>query len=320
MKIHLITNCTSRKSSKLKHDVKIKDICGGSDFPSKQWQQKLQIQNDLVPAINVYVGDHWSKVIDIYNLNYPVWVVSAGYGLISAKQEVCSYNATFNANDENSVSRLYRDESLAKNNIRWWNEINFKETTQENDIGPIQELYRKNLADVFFIVVPPNYLKVLEPEILKLTTSGIINTANTFIFSSNQKLASPLKSLFYQAKDDFCKSLGGSRISLNIRLANQIIKNISLERAVTPQVKEMYNALVKNSSPAERFNRKKMTDGDVNSFIENELKNVNRRETSASKLLRNLRDKGMACEQKRFSKLYKAFIEKPLEQELIGNI
>lgn len=320
MKIHLITNCTSSKSSKLQHDVNIKDISGDTRSPSTQWVNKLKKQKDLVAAIDVYVGDHWSKVNEIYNLNHPVWVVSAGYGLIPAKRKISSYNATFNANNENSVSRFYSGESLTDKNISWWNEINLKAIPQTKSIGPIEELYKNNPSDIFFVVVPPNYLKVLAPELLKLTTNGIINTENTFIFSSKQALKPLLQNLFFQAKDDFCEQLGGSRISLNIRLASKILKGLTLERAVAHQVRKIYNDLLTNAAPAERFNRKKMTDEDVDNFIMNELLSMSLKESSASKLLRVLRNKGMACEQKRFGKLYKTIAEKQLKQELIGSI
>lgn len=320
MKIHLITNCTSSKSSKLKHDVKIKDICDKTLSPSKNWLDKIQSQKDLVAAIDVYVGDHWSKVNEVYNLDFPVWVVSAGYGLISAKQEISSYNATFNANDENSVSKFFSGESLAEKNISWWNKINAKESTVHKKAGPIEELYIDNTTDIFFIVVPPNYLKVLEPELQKLASSGTLHKENTFIFSSKQNLNPSLRDFYFQAKDNFCKDLGGSRISLNIRLASYIIKRLTLEGAVAPQVESLYNDLLKNLPPAEKFNRKRMTDEDVYHFIREELESLGIKESSASKLLRTLRSKGMACEQKRFGKLYKEFIEMKLKQELIGNI
>jgi hypothetical protein len=320
LKIHLITNCTSSKSNKLKHDVKIKDINEESCSPTKSWFYKLQSQKDLVAAIDVYVGDHWSKVNEIYNLAFPVWVVSAGYGLISAKKEISSYNATFNGNNENSVSKFFSGENLAEKNISWWNEINIKETNGCQEYGPIEGLYKKHTSDLFFIVVPPNYLKVLEPELQKLVSSGIVHKENTFIFSSKQNLNPSLKNFYFQAKDNFCKHLGGSRISLNIRLANYIMKRLTLERAVAPQVENLYNELLKNSPPAEKFNRKKMTDEDVFHFITEELESSGINKSSASKLLRALRSKGMACEQKRFGKLYKEFIEAKFDQKFIGSI
>jgi len=320
LKIHLITNCTSSKSSKLKHDVKIKDICDKTRSPSKNWLDKIQSQKDLVAAIDVYVGDHWSKVNEVYELGMPVWVVSAGYGLISAKQEISSYDATFNGNHENSVSNFFSGESLAERNISWWNKINAKESTEHQEAGPIEELYLDNTSDIFFIVVPPNYLKVLEPELQKLASIGIVHKENTFIFSSKQNLKPSLRDFYFQAKDNFCKDLGGSRISLNIRLASHIIRRLSLEGAVAPQVESLYNDLLKDLPPAKKFNRKRMTDEDVYHFIREELESTDIKDSSASKLLRTLRSKGMACEQKRFGKLYKEFIEMKLKQELIGNI
>jgi hypothetical protein len=232
-----------------------------------------------------------------------VWVVSAGYGFISIEKEISSYDATFNSNNENSVSRFFSEGNLVDKNVNWWNRIN-KNILKGEPVGPLEYLYKNNLDDIFFFVVPPNYLKVLEPELDKLVTTGIINKKNTFIFSSKQNLEESLTSLFFAAKDDFCKYLGGSRISLNIRLASHILKALDLERAVAPQVEKLYNEILINSSPAKKYNRKKLSDKEVNDFIKSELKLLNIKNASASKLLRILRDKGMACEQKRFSKLY----------------
>lgn len=98
------------------------------------------------------------------------------------------------------------------------------------------------------------------------------------------------------------------------------MKRLTLERAVAPQVENLYNELLKNSPPAEKFNRKKMTDEDVFHFITEELESSGINKSSASKLLRALRSKGMACEQKRFGKLYKEFIEAKFDQKFIGSI
>ena len=307
MKVHLITNCSSGKSSKLGKKVQIKSICNENHSPSKAWLELLKRKKNLLEAIDVYVGDHWSQVKDVFNANIPVWVVSAGYGFISAKEKITSYDATFNGNHENSVSRFFYGSTLAEKNSIWWDQIN--DTNSLSSAGPIERLYKSNESDVFFIVVPPNYLKVLEPELKKLVASGVINDKNTFIISSKQNLEPSLKEFFFQSKDNLCKKLKGSRISLNIRLANYVIKRLETQRDISSQVKSIYKGLFEELPPAEKFNRKKMTDEDVFQFLRGELQSRNDKFPSASYLLRVLRDNGMACEQKRFGKIYKEFIE-----------
>ncbi len=319
MKVHLITNCTSSKSSKIKSSVNVKEIINSNKSASTEWSKKLKKQSDTVKAINLYVGDHWSKVTEIYNLNHAVWVVSAGYGLISADHDVTTYNATFNSNDENSVSQFVSEGSLADKNIIWWNSINKNNLLIPNSVGPMEKLYEDNPSDVFFIAVPPTYLKVLEPELSLLATKGVIHKDNTFIFSSKQSIKPSLDNLFYQAKDDLCSYLGGSRISLNIRLTSYIIKKISLTKNISAQVKTLYHDVLNNAPPAERFSRQKMTDEDISNFINQEIKHKNINDMSATKLLRTLRNNGQACEQKRFGKLYKLVLRQQLEQNSIGN-
>lgn len=308
MKIHLITNCTNSKSSKIKHNIKLENIDSVECFPSQVWMNTLSMQQGLCPAIDLYVGDHWARVVDVYNQNFPVWIISAGYGLISADENICSYNATFTPNDANSVSRFYSGDSLAEKNITWWKNIHSAKAVGSGDLAPIEKLYVENKSDVFFIALPPNYLKVIEPEIIKLIQGGLITKNNTFIFSTKQNLDSSLESLFYQAKDDLCEQLGGSRISLNIRLASYILKKISLKKSTVHQVKHFYSELLMNSKPAIRFDRVKMTDEKIICFIRDESILLGYENASASRLLRILRDKGMACEQTRFRALFKSTI------------
>lgn len=273
-------------------------------FPSQEWLNKLSSQKGLCPAIDVYVGDHWTRVVEVYNQNVPVWIISAGYGLISADEKICSYNATFSPNDANSVSKFYSGESLAEKNRTWWKNIHPSKSEGPVDLTPIEKLYFKNKSDAFFIALPPNYLKVIEPELIKLMQSGLITKNNTFIFSSKQNLDSSLENLFYQVKDDFCEQLGGSRISLNIRLVSYILKKVSTKKSVVAQVKNFYNELLEGSKPAKRFDRMKMSDEKIIRFIRDESMLIGYENASASRLLRILRDKGMACEQSRFRTLF----------------
>ncbi|KKL96461.1 hypothetical protein LCGC14_1844270 [marine sediment metagenome] len=298
MKIHLITNCTSRKLHKLTSKVHLKDISKDAISPSENWTKILSKQVDLLPALDAYAGDHWAKVKDIERLGASLWIVSAGYGLISADTKICSYNATFNSNDENSVSKFYSKENLKEKNRCWWKDIH------KGRESSIEKIYFDHPGDIFFIALPPNYLKVIEPELDNLASCGVINLHNTYIFSSKQDLSLSLKECFYQAKEDFCEQLGGSRVSLIIRLARYIFKGLSLKEPTYPQVQKMYNALLLGSSPVKHINRRKMTDKNVIDFILTELNDSTLTKISTTKLLKKMRDQGMGCEHKRFSKIY----------------
>ncbi|ATC99584.1 hypothetical protein [Pseudoalteromonas spongiae] len=305
MKFHLITNCTSSKSSKAEYKLHFSDFINNSNV-AHSWLEALNDSKPTIKAIDMYVGDHWNNVREIHNLGVPISIVSAGYGLVSSEHLINSYDATFSANTENSVGQIFKSNYLSERNVEWWKTIH----QISSNTSPVKSLVNENLDSFFIIALTPDYLKVLEPELIELVATKKINIMNTAIISRDVSLHSSLKSLHYKNSEDFCHELGGSRISLNIRLAKYLIKDIDKSGHIRNQLENKFNALVLKAKPAKKYNRKKLSDTELMNFIESELNLGDSAKISASVLLRTLRNKGLACEQKRFSSLYRNVINK----------
>jgi len=98
--------------------------------------------------------------------------------------------------------------------------------------------------------------------------------------------------------------LGGSMQSVNVRLAEEIVKaagggDITLDSATLAT-----KGLMEKAPPLERFSRQSLSDEQVSAFIVERL--TPEVVPSCSVLHRQLRNEGMACEQSRFSRLYKS--------------
>lgn len=89
--------------------------------------------------------------------------------------------------------------------------------------------------------------------------------------------------------------------ALSARLATELAtipeRKFSMATAV-----ERTEKLMANAAPLPRFQRRVLSDSQIVEFIAHRRLEVTN--ASASRLLRDLRDQGMACEQSRFGRLF----------------
>ncbi|WP_236053943.1 hypothetical protein [Streptomyces musisoli] len=101
-------------------------------------------------------------------------------------------------------------------------------------------------------------------------------------------------------------ALGGTRTSLNVRMAASWLEHCTPGHLITPSAQARWKAWADQVARPERYERQSMTDEAVIDFIEQSK--GSHPGYSRTRLLRLLRDQGMACEQKRFADLYTATI------------
>jgi len=304
VKVHLITNCTSNKRKfSSKPRVELGGIKSNNLLDVKNWLNLLHRNEEKIVAFDLYLGDHWSIARDIYQQDRYVWVISAGWGLINIETPIYPYDATFAKGEFNSVAYSDPQNSVIEQNRKWWN------TLQKNRIldFSIEKIFDDFSEDYFFIAVSPQYIKVIEPELVELKRNGVITSKNTFIITSGKGLQEPLQELQYLVSEDFCSILGGSRTSLNIRLARYLIDGCDISGDVQEFVASKYSLLCESSEPAKKYDRSKLTDEEVITFIKKVI--TLGKVCSATAGLKELRSEGMACEQKRFGRLFKVVRE-----------
>ncbi|MET9085555.1 hypothetical protein ABZX77_27345 [Streptomyces sp. NPDC004237] len=102
------------------------------------------------------------------------------------------------------------------------------------------------------------------------------------------------------------QALGGTRTSLNVRMATSWLEHCTPGHLITPAAQARWKTWADQAARPERYSRRPMTDEAVIDFIEKSKDS--HPGYSRTRLLRLLRDQGMACEQKRFADLYTATI------------
>lgn len=301
MKIHLITNCTNLKKSNIKGKIQLKNLIENNSAQTivNSWCEKLEKAEQKAPANEVYAGDHWKVAKSIIKPSLELWVLSAGYGLIHSSSQIGSYDATFSSGSENSINKT------GLTNREWWKTLHQRRNSDALKCQSLRSLVSTNADDVFFIAASPDYLRVIQDELKQLVLEKKLSNKNFFIVSSKHNVDENLTPFFLESKADFCSTIKGGRVSLNIRLAKYLLGESEVHIFDSKSIIDKYNNLEKNSIKLLVKNRKKLSDEEVVSFIENELKIYQGAKVSASMLLKNLRNKNLACEQKRFTRLLK---------------
>jgi len=299
LKVHLITNCTNLKKSNIQGKVTLENVIKKheSNRIVRAWFEHLENAEQKVPANEVYAGDHWKVAMSIVRPNINLWVLSAGYGLINSSSHIGSYDATFSKGSKNSISKT----GLSNND--WWKSLHQVRKSEGFECNSLHSLVSRNVDDVFFIAASPDYLKVIQDELKELLLDKKLTNKNLFIISSKHNIDKKLTPYFLESSADFCNSLKGGRVSLNIRLARYLLEKININKFSPNHIIDKYNHLKASSQKQLVNKRKKLSDDEINSFIIKELEVNQGLKTSATMLLKRLRSKNLACEQKRFTKL-----------------
>lgn len=330
-KLILISTCTNNKRvtphPSCRLDSCIEDTHAGT---ITQWNKNLKKQQGKIQARQLYSGTHWKETMACVEtakekgLSPELWILSAGWGLISAEQEICSYSATFSPGEDSIRNLPWPQELAPKEQARlWWAEINRRLLLQAPRTLPELRARFDNAANLsFMLILSKEYFSAIENELIELVTQSaevIIVSAGIFseINGAHPLLKDhilPLNDKFKQA-DDY---LNKTNVSLNARLATWIISNHHQELlSGLPCLHRTIKEIEESLPEMKRRNVVKMTDEEVISFID---KHYEPGTSTATRLLRALRhEEEKSCEQKRFGRLFKQYVTKQSKQGLLSD-
>jgi hypothetical protein len=298
----LITNCTNLKKTNIKGKVQLKNLnlANKPDTIIDSWYKQLESAQEKLPASDVYAGDHWKVAKSVLDQNIDLWVLSAGYGLIHNSTNIGSYDATFSSGSDNSINKT------GISNSEWWDKLHQVRDGKAFKCQSLYSLVSNNIEDVFFVAASPNYLNVIQNELKQLVVDRKLTNKNFFIISSKHNIDEKLTPYFLESNADFCRTINGGKVSLNIRLAKYLLDEFKCRKFDSTIVTNKYNTLKKNTPKQLIKERKKLSDAEITDFILRELSAYKGIKVSASMLLKKLRSANLACEQKRFSRLLTA--------------
>lgn len=335
-KIHIIAGCTSRKRVSPTKELGSISPRANIERRAADWWENLntssaensdkdaefQKNHGKIKASDLYIGSYWSNIrqlsskASVSDFVSDLWIISAGYGLISSSDNIYSYSATFTPGDKNSVTNGGGDVKKRAEILRkWWELISNFRLPQSSSPRKLSQLFRENSEDYFLIVASANYLTAVEADLLEGVKSLsspenlIIITSKSF---SNENLQKNIVAVDarLQCSGDCAENCQkhllprGIRGAISAALAVKIIERARENGFNAPNVKQFIQNGIEKSPLLVNTARTRVDETEIRKFISQEL--IKSPSASCTSLLLKLRNDGLACEQKRFREIYQS--------------
>ncbi|MFF7457901.1 hypothetical protein [Kitasatospora sp. NPDC008115] len=253
----------------------------------------MKAADQRVPLTDLYQGDHWTKAQALVPLASKagfipeLWVASAGLGLRPVTDTAPAYAATFSPRHADSVAGSPDDSA------RWWRCLQADDSTRS-----LATLSQR--GDVL-LVLSEAYANVMVSDL-----DGLAQGKNNTVLIGGAQGHPGITRVPSDAT--LRHALGGTLTSLNVRMAAAWLEHCSNARLTSPEIQTAWNTWTAQVSKRETYNRRPLTDEAVIEFIR--TNHAQHPDHSRTRMLRELRGQGLACEQKRFAHLYAVTVEK----------
>ena len=185
----------------------------------------------------------------------------------------------------------------------WWSALGDWQGPTPDRPRSIRALVAADPAALFMFVLSKSYLRACGVDITA-ATANIRDPNRLFIVSAGTEPQGALAEFLVPADARLQAELGGTRRALNARIGAHLLSAGVHSR---DEAARHLERLLAAQPPIPRYNREKQSDHEILSFIAGRLAQAPT--TSASQLLREFRDAGLACEQHRFTRLYRTLAE-----------
>lgn len=307
--MHIVVTCTKRKTQPIAAALKVRSLRKDTlAHRSAEWIHRLATATGArIAAGDIYCGDHWQVVktlapaAEASGYKATIWICSAGYGLLSLDSRILPYAATFALQHPDSICRKVSGDCKGSLAQAWWRLLS--EWTGPNWPIPrrLAELPLLYPQSVIWVIASEIYLHAIAEDV-KALAAALANPEHLSLFSAGTKSLLGLTEYLLPLDARLQALAGGARRSLNTRLARYALLGLRETGAEHTSVKGAFTALIKAQRPPVVPARCHATDRDLERFILSALRKDPRRKFSP--LLRELRDRGVACECRRFASLF----------------
>jgi hypothetical protein len=297
--LHVIVTCTNRKTLPVPPGLRLDNVLGQGTAPrARKWAARLAAATNtpLVAAHDLYAGEHWMIARGLPGragrMRAQLWVCSAGYGLIPADAQIRPYAATFSGGSD-------RVPGGADGARLWWHALADWAGPAPGQPRSIRSLVAADRSAAFLLALSASYLDACRDDIA--AAAGQVADPDTFmVVSAGARFAGSAGLAMVPADARLQAFLGGTRQALNARIAAYLLSTEISSRA---EATHCMTRLLAEQAPLTRYERKKLSDQEVIEMIACRLAQAPG--ISASRLLREFRDAGYACEQQRFASLHR---------------
>ena len=325
----ILGTCTNQKRLPPSPETQFDSLPSGlGEELAPVWISRLRESGQpRVASKDLYVGSAWNETIACVNsaqqvaLDSSLWVLSAGWGLISDDAQITSYSATFATGTDSIHNAQWPHGTSAKErNQAWWRAINSgrKDDTPKS-IADFAQIYPDPDRVIFLLILSPAYFQAIEPELNELVHRGYqVAIFSAGVYADFSDRPSLLKENIMPINDKFKQVdqyLNHTNVSLNSRVTNWAIQQFPNE--IMEGTASLYARLNEKEQSLPEMERRpviSMTDEQVLAFIAEQYVPDS---SSASQLLKVLRhEEKKSCERKRFANLFKKYEEENKSQGL----
>lgn len=305
--INLVVSCTNRKRYPTAPGLAVREL-SERDVAGRlhAWKERLHTATaDLHRAEDLYSGDHWAVARSIpgmaleSGLTVGLWICSAGYGLIQSNNLLKSYQATFAPESADYVANDASDRSTATR--VWWQGIcGVRLSGSKGAPRTLAQLATAHPRTPMLVALSVDYLDAVADDLqavlerpffrehLSIVSCG---TAGRHVWDHSLLPCDGLMS----------GPLGGTLTSINVRIARRLLASLNGKEPTVARLTALAHSIPRAAAPVPA--RQTRSDAQILAFIRKALRRSP--PPSRSRLLREYRDAGLACEQGRFAQLYK---------------
>jgi len=297
----VITNCTGRKSQTPEPQLrKPSKITTQNDIRecALSWAISIQTSNRLCIAENLYQGRSIvdSKAVSDM-LDADSYVISAGLGLVSAKDLIPSYELT--VVDGSPFGKQL--EKKGYSNQEWWESLNGALKKTKN---PLSKLINNGRYKQIFIALPSSYLEMIQKD---LWGADVTSLNKVLVFTSSygaQFIPEEWRqhALPYDERlEDSRSGYAGTRSDFPQRAMRHFLEKVwAPTNSLENNIKKV-NQNLKNLKKPIPPTRRRVDDAEITQLIKKNWKN---KLGNSRDLLRFIRDEALvSCEQSRFKRL-----------------
>lgn len=300
MKLVHITTCTNRKRVPAADSLLCRTLpCGDMNDVADEWISRIIKAPHEHLARSLYCGRGFSASLSTSQLaSTDLWVISAGLGLILSSEKVPSYSLTIASGAEDSI----KDRIISGfHPSEWWSAINSISGRS------ISKLINDDAGESLFLVsLTQPYAQLIVNDLLNCTSDSLTRVRIVGLMHYTS-LPEQIRSvcLPYDARINDPNCLPGTMTDFAQRTAYHFVKNIWNVNGFQSAADDSA-AIIKLLNRLEApivLRRRHLSDIEIRNVI---IANWDRAEGLSSRMLRVLRDDlSVACEQKRFSILFK---------------
>ena len=293
----LVVACSARKRLPVHPTLALGSITAKNLVGrSRTWRVRLEgTDAPTAPARDLYIGDHWSAVrraharLRSWNSGSELWVISAGYGLVSADKPIKAYSATFASGQPDSVWRGEADGVRPEALQAWWGSLPHETS--------LSQLVASRGNPVVLVVAGSAYMDALAHDLGHVTSAG----HNERFFTICAGKPTGVAALSVKAQDS--TTLGGTLSAVNARTLALLVDTAEEHRFRRDEMEAVLDRTRDKVPPKRLSPRMTLGDDELAAAIHS-IRSA-RPTISRTLGLRSLRASGIACEQSRFGRIWR---------------